>query len=65
MAPGEVDPEISGLAVHSADVAPGNLFAALKGGNADGADNLKEAFAILDKAQSFLKFRYSANSGIK
>ncbi|WP_283710746.1 DUF294 nucleotidyltransferase-like domain-containing protein [Pseudoalteromonas prydzensis] len=27
--------------------------------------NLKEAFAILDKAQNFLKFRYSANSGIK
>lgn len=27
--------------------------------------NLKEAFAILDKAQNFLKFRYSANTGIK
>ncbi|OUS68724.1 cyclic nucleotide-binding protein [Pseudoalteromonas sp. A601] len=27
--------------------------------------NLKEAFAILDKAQNFLKFKYSANSGIK
>ncbi|WP_404340177.1 DUF294 nucleotidyltransferase-like domain-containing protein [Pseudoalteromonas mariniglutinosa] len=27
--------------------------------------NLKEAFAILEKAQSFLKFSYSANSGIK
>ena len=27
--------------------------------------NLKEAFAILDKAQNFLKFRYSANSGMK
>ncbi|MAE01483.1 DUF294 nucleotidyltransferase-like domain-containing protein [Pseudoalteromonas lipolytica] len=27
--------------------------------------NLKEAFAILDKAQNFLKFRYSANSGVK
>lgn len=27
--------------------------------------NLKEAFAILEKAQSFLKFSYSANVGVK
>ena len=27
--------------------------------------NLKEAFAILEKAQSFLKFSYSAHSGVK
>ncbi|MBH0056729.1 cyclic nucleotide-binding/CBS domain-containing protein [Pseudoalteromonas sp. SWXJZ94C] len=27
--------------------------------------NLKEAFAILEKAQSYLKFSYSANSGVK
>lgn len=45
MAPGEADPEINGLAVHSADVAPGYLFAALKGSEADGADYLQEAIA--------------------
>ena len=27
--------------------------------------NLKEAFAILEKAQSYLKFSYSANAGVK
>ena len=27
--------------------------------------NLKEAFAILEKAQSYLKFSYTANSGVK
>ena len=27
--------------------------------------HLKDAFAILDKAQSYLKFCYSAHSGVK
>ena len=42
---GGADPEIGGLADHSAAVRPGDLFAALKGGSADGARNIGEAVA--------------------
>lgn len=41
--PEELDPIISGLAIHSREVKPGNLFFALKGIKDDGARYLDEA----------------------